>query len=66
MATRTFDIEINGINQSVNAVDSLIDRLDQLEDKIQSISDGGLDVSDLSSGIYIYKINGVSNKFIKK
>lgn len=51
MATRTFDIEINGINQSVNAVDSLIDRLDQLEDKIQSISDGGLDVSDLRQSL---------------
>ena len=51
MATRTFDIEINGINQSVSAVDSLIDRLDQLEDKIQSISDGGLDVSDLRQSL---------------
>ena len=26
MATKTFTIEINGIEQSVNAVDNLIDR----------------------------------------
>ena len=51
MATRTFDIEINGVSQSVNAVQSLIDRLDQLEDKIQSISNGGVDVSDLKQSL---------------
>ena len=51
MATRTFDIEINGVNQSVDAVQSLIDRLDQLEDKIQSISNGGADVSDLKQSL---------------
>ena len=35
MATKTFTIEINGIEQSVNAVDNLIDRLNDLENRLE-------------------------------
>ena len=51
MATKTFTIEINGIEQSVNAVDNLIDRLDDLENRLESISNDGIDVSDLKSSL---------------
>ena len=45
MATKTFEIEINGISQSVSAVDALLAKLDALDDKINSLSD--VDTSDL-------------------
>lgn len=51
MATKTFTIEINGIEQSVNAVDNLIDRLNDLENRLESISNDGIDVSDLKSNL---------------
>ena len=51
MATKTFTIEINGIEQSVNAVDNLIDRLNDLENRLESISNDGIDVSELKSNL---------------
>ena len=51
MATKTFTIEINGIEQSVNAVDNLIDRLDDLKNRLESISNDGIDVSELKSNL---------------
>ena len=45
MATKTFEIEINGISQSVSAIDALLAKLDALDDKINSLSD--VDTSDL-------------------
>lgn len=51
MATKTFTIEINGIEQSVTAVDNLIDRLNDLENRLESISNDGIDVSDLRSSL---------------
>lgn len=51
MATKTFTIEINGIEQSVNTVDNLIDRLNDLENRLESISNDGIDVSDLKSNL---------------
>lgn len=51
MATRTFDIEINGISQSVNAVDSLIDKLNDLEERLQSISGKGIDTGDIKQSL---------------
>ena len=51
MATKTFTIEINGIEQSVNAVDNLIDRLDDLKNRLESISNDGIDVSELKSSL---------------
>lgn len=47
----TFNIEINGISQSVNAVDNLINRLDSLEDRIESISNDGIDTTDLRQSL---------------
>lgn len=49
MATKTFEIEINGISQSVSAVDALLAKLDALDDKINSLSD--VDTSDLRSSL---------------
>ena len=51
MATKTFTIEINGIEQSVNAIDNLIDRLDDLKNRLESISNDGIDVSELKSNL---------------
>lgn len=51
MATKTFTIEINGIEQSVNAVDNLIDRLNDLKNRLESISNDGIDVSELKSSL---------------
>ena len=51
MATRQFEIEINGISQSVSAIDSLISRLDDLENKLQSISGEGIDVGEMKSSL---------------
>ena len=50
-ATRTFEIEINGVTQSVSAVDALLQKLEELEDRIENLSDGGIDVSDLRSSL---------------
>lgn len=49
MATKTFEIEINGVSQSVSAVDALLAKLDALDDKINSLSD--VDTSDLRSSL---------------
>lgn len=49
MATKTFEIEINGISQSVSAVDALLAKLDALDDKINSLPD--VDTSDLRSSL---------------
>lgn len=49
MATKTFEIEINGISQSVSAVDALLAKLDALDDKINSLSD--VDTSDLKNSL---------------
>lgn len=50
MATRTFDIEINGISQSVSAIDSLLSRLDELEDKLNGLG-GNVDLSGMRSDL---------------
>lgn len=50
MATRTFDIEINGISQSVSAVDSLLNRLDELEDKLNALG-GNVDLGTMRSDL---------------
>lgn len=50
-ATRTFEIEINGVTQSVSAVDALLQKLEELENRIENLSDGGIDVSDLRSSL---------------
>lgn len=63
---------INISNRYTNNSNKTLEVFDISGKKVieQKISDNNeiinLDVSDLSSGIYIYKINGVSNKFIKK
>lgn len=49
MATKTFEIEINGISQSVSAVDALLAKLDALDDKINSLSD--VDTSEMRSSL---------------
>lgn len=49
MATKTFEIEINGISQSVSAVDALLVKLDALDDKINSLSD--VDTSEMRSSL---------------
>lgn len=49
MATKTFEIEINGISQSVSAVDALLAKLDALDDKINSLSD--VDTSEIRSSL---------------
>ena len=50
MATRTFDIEINGISQSVSAVDSLLKRLDELEDKLNDLG-GNVDLGTMRNDL---------------
>lgn len=49
MATKTFEIEINGVSQSVSAVDALLAKLDALDDKINSLSD--VDTSEMRSSL---------------
>lgn len=51
MPTKTFDISINGVSQSITAIDNLISRLDELEDRLNSISDDGIDVSSMRSSL---------------
>ena len=51
MPTKTFDISINGVSQSITAIDNLISRLDELEDRLNSISDDGIDVSEMRSSL---------------
>ena len=50
MATKTFEIEINGISQSVSAVDSLLKRLDELEDKLNGLG-GNVDLGTMRSDL---------------
>ena len=50
MATRTFDIEINGVSQSVSAVDSLLKRLDELEEKLNGLG-GNVDLGTMRSDL---------------
>lgn len=49
MATKTFEIEINGISQSVSAIDALLAKLDALDDKINSLSD--VDATEIKSSL---------------
>lgn len=49
MATKTFEIEINGISQSVSAIDALLAKLDALDDKINSLSD--VDTTEIKSSL---------------
>ena len=51
MPTKTFDISINGVSQSITAIDNLISRLDELEDRLNSISDDSIDVSEMRSSL---------------
>ena len=50
MATRTFDIEINGVSQSVSAVESLLKRLDELEEKLNGLG-GNVDLGTMRSDL---------------
>ena len=60
MATRTFDIEINGISQSVSAVDSLLKRLDELEDKLNGLG-GNVDLGTMRSDLQSIRTQLQSN-----
>ena len=50
MATRTFDIEINGVSQSVSAIESLLKRLDELEEKLNGLG-GNVDLGTMRSDL---------------
>lgn len=63
---------INITNKYSNSTNNLLEVFNIKGQKVieQNISNNidviSLDVSDLSSGVYIYKLNGETNKFIKK
>ena len=60
MATKTFEIEINGISQSVSAVDSLLKRLDELEEKLNGLG-GNVDLGTMRSDLQSIRTQLQSN-----
>ena len=60
MATRTFDIEINGVSQSVSAIESLLKRLDELEEKLNGLG-GNVDLGTMRSDLQSIRTQLQSN-----
>ena len=60
MATRTFDIEINGVSQSVSAIESLLKRLDELEEKLNGLG-GNVDLGTMRGDLQSIRTQLQSN-----